>query len=359
MTIKLADEKTLEQIIGSMLVIGFEGTSLDNENGAKILSYLSDNLLGGVILFRHNIISPQQLAQMTTKLKAAKQDLIIAIDQEGGKVQRLTLEKGFTAYPAPEKVAELPENEAKQIYKNLSAELSSYGINLNFAPLVDVNNKTSLCPVIGGLGRSFSDNTDVIVKYGSICIDAHHENKVLTAIKHFPGHGFASGDSHLGMVDVTETASEIELVPFYELIAKQKVDMIMTAHIINKNIDSNDPATLSEVTIKKLLRDKGYDGVIVSDDLHMGAVQDHYSFKDTIIKAIKAGVDLLIFSNNPLACKNVENFIPDHDIPLKMIDIVKEAINEGILSEDMIDRSANRIELLKDSLFDDASCYLT
>lgn len=337
----------LDKEIASMLIMGFEGTNLHEEEVKKVSSYLDHDMLGGVILFARNIESPQQLKMLTDKFIDSKKDAFIAVDQEGGRVQRLTPTKGFKAFPSASSIAKLSTIEAKDIYSKLSLELNDHGINLNFAPVVDINNSSNPCPVIGSLERSFGEDSEKIIEYASICIDAHHENKIFTAIKHFPGHGLASSDSHLGLVDVTSTAKPEELIPFYKLIESRKVDMIMTAHIINKHLDPLHPATLSPFILKELLFKKGYDGVIVSDDLHMGAIASHYSFKDSVVMAINAGCNLLIFSNNPLACKNIMEFKPDHDIPLKFIRVVKEAIKEGEIDIEKIHTSYNKINSLK------------
>ncbi len=341
---------SLDQKIASMVIMGFEGKDSGSLDVQKITSYLEQDLLGGVIIFRHNIDSPTQLQSLTSNFITAKKDGFISVDQEGGKVMRLTPAKGFQGAPSPAVVAQGSSEDAYKIYDALSLELYNNGINLNFAPVADVNNATNPCPVIGALDRSFSDDVDKVLEYAGICIDAHHKNHIFTAIKHFPGHGLASGDSHLGLVDVTDTAKDEELVPFYQLIEQQKVDMIMTAHLMNRNLDPLYPATLSPAILKTLLRDKGYNGVIVSDDLHMGAIASHYSFNETVILAINAGCNILVFSNNPLACKNIENFMPDYDIPIKIIAVVKDAIAVGRLDIAIIDDSYAKIKTLKEKV---------
>ncbi len=338
---------SLDKKIGSMVIMGFEGKDPAGPDVQKVTSYLEQDLLGGVIIFRHNIDSPTQLQSLTQNFITAKKDGFVSVDQEGGKVMRLIPAKGFQGFPSPAMVAQGSPEDAFKVYDALSLELADNGINLNFAPVVDVNNATNPCPVIGALDRSFSDDVDKVVEYASICIDAHHKNQIFTAIKHFPGHGFASGDSHLGLVDVTETARDEELLPFYQLIKQQKVDMVMTAHLMNRNLDPEHPATLSPRILKTLLRDKGYNGVVVSDDLHMGAIASHYSFNESVILAINAGCNILVFSNNPLACKNIENFVPNYDIPIKIIAVVKDAIAAGRIDVATIDDSYAKIKALK------------
>lgn len=338
----------LDQEIASMIIMGFIGTGLSDSSTQKIIYYLQNNMLGGVILFGHNIESPKQLQTLTSAFNTAKHDAFTAVDQEGGKVQRLTSGKNFTGFPSASYVSEhYSVSDAKNLYRHMSAELAHNRLNLNVAPVVDITNPAQPCSVIGEIGRSFGSNPSTVIEYANAFIEAHHDNKIYTTIKHFPGHGLARGDSHLGLVDVTETAKPEELTPFYDLIERNKVDMIMTAHIVNKKLDLHYPATLSPTVLKTLLRDKGYDGIIVSDDLHMGAIIEHYSFEDSVRLAIQAGCDIMVFSNNPLACKNMPDFKPDYDIPLKVVRIVKDAIEAGTLSPERIHKSYNRIKLLQ------------
>jgi len=168
-------------------------------------------------------------------------------------------------------------------------------------------------------------------------------NRSLTAIKHFPGHGSSSGDTHIGLTDVADTYSTIELQSFAKLIEKRLVDMVMTSHIINRNFDPDYPVTLSGYYIKNILRkDLGYDGVVVSDDTQMGAITEHFSFAEAIIRAINAGCDLLIISNNGSTY--------DELAPYKAVDIIKDALQAGKISEAQIIRSLERIQALKSRL---------
>lgn len=341
----------LEKQIGAMLIMGFEGKYATDSIVQKTISYLEKDMLGGTILFRYNIDAPEQLKELTSSLNKANPHAFIAVDQEGGKVQRLTKEKGFTGFPSAYEVANtLDLQGASALYEIMGKELHDNGINLNFGPVVDLNNKEKPCSVIGGLGRSFSEEVSRVVEYASAFIDSHHNHKVATAIKHFPGHGYASGDTHAGMVDVTNTHSTTELQPFYELINKGKADMIMTAHIINQNYDLNHPVTLSPTALKTLLRDKGYDGIIVTDDLHMGAIVDSYGMEESIIHSIQAGNDLLVVSNNKLACQGSNNCVQDYDLPANFLKVVMQAIEDGKISKERISESYSRITKQKEKL---------
>ncbi|MFN7038333.1 MAG: beta-N-acetylhexosaminidase [Alphaproteobacteria bacterium] len=335
---------SIEDQIGSMLIIGFNGTDFNTSTGQGFLTKIENKHVGSVILFKYNIKSSDQLKELTQTIHDANPACTIYIDQEGGKVQRLR----FNEYPSAAYIAKnYTVEEAEEIYSDLAAELKEFGVDANFGPLVDLNNIKAPCQVIGGLDRSYSEDPDIVVDYASAFIEAHHKNSILTCIKHFPGHGYAQGDTHHGLVDVTETYNEIELLPFYKLIDQNKVDMIMTAHILNKNFDPNYPATLSKITLDKLLRNNGYDGVIVSDDLLMSALSENYEFEDLVIQSINAGCDMLIISNNAEACKHLPDYEPDNNIAIKIIDIVKKAIEKQVITEEQINNSYRRIVELK------------
>jgi len=223
-------------------------------------------------------------------------------------------------------------------------------------PVVDLENdpKDEKPPsIIASLNRSFSHDPDIVLDKATGYIDIFHKQGIVTCIKHFPGKGSAMKDSHKGMVDVTDTHTEIDLKPFYDLIKAGKADAVMTAHIINKRYDDYHPATLSQDTMKKLLREKGYDGVIVSDCLHMGAIQEHYSFEEGIVRSIQAGVDILILSNNSAANINAERGkgrIPSYELVEQTIEIIESAVNDGLIEKSHITESYQRILKLKSKI---------
>nr|NIT61089.1 glycoside hydrolase family 3 protein [Fodinibius sp.]NIV15782.1 glycoside hydrolase family 3 [Fodinibius sp.]NIY29669.1 glycoside hydrolase family 3 [Fodinibius sp.] len=223
--------------------------------------------------------------------------------------------------------------------QKIGRSLGNLGINMNFAPVLDLNVNPDN-PVIGSLERSFSADPKKVVKHASIYINTMNEHGVWSVLKHFPGHGSSKKDSHLGVVDVTETWSEKELIPYRKLINKGLGDAIMTAHIFNRNIDPDYPATLSKPTITGLLRNQlNYKGVVISDDLMMGAIRNEYGLKTTIInKAINAGVDILVFANNS---------IYDPEIVPKAHKIIRELVDQGKINRKQINRSYKRIIDLK------------
>jgi len=340
---------TLEQMIGQMIIVGFRGTEVDSSS--KIVQDINKYNIGGVILFDYdvplesfprNILTPEQTEKLTKDLKKlTRSDLLVTIDAEGGYVNRLKPEYGFIQIKSAAKMGEgRPEDTYLEALK-LGMELNSLRFNLNLAPVVDVNiNKNN--PVIGELKRSFSDDPIKVYQHAGFFIDAMHKYNIITAIKHFPGHGSSTEDSHLGLTNVTHTYNEeTELLPFKKLIESSKTDIIMTAHIMNTNIDPENPATLSSIFLKDILRDRlGYEGVIVSDDMQMKAITTHFGFEEAIIRAINAGCNLLIFSNNGSEY--------DEDITRKAVETIKTAVNEGKITEDKIRDSYNKIKKLKE-----------
>jgi len=342
-TTKASDNK-LKQMIGQMLIIGFE-QGVINEN-SPIVKYIQKYNIGGVILFDRfykdrkkvkNISSPKQLQLLTSKLQGySKNRLLISIDQEGGKVQRLKKSYGFPSTPSAKEISKKSLTQAKELYTTLSKMLYQNGINCNFAPVVDLSiNKNNY--VIEGLERSYGETPQLVTNYATVFIDALESKNILSVLKHFPGHGSSKDDSHKGFVDVTDTWNKIELEPYKNLIQNSKAKMIMTAHVFNKHLDPNYPATLSYKVNTNLLRKKlDFQGVIISDDLQMKAISEHYNLKDTVTLVINAGVDMLLFGNQ-LATQNID----------QLIDTIYSQVKNGSISYERIIESNQRIEKLK------------
>ncbi len=344
-------DEALADKIGELLMVGFRGTDLDDSD--PILEQVKAGQVGGVVLFdvdvatgsSRNIDSPEQLTALVAKLQnAAPSPLLVAVDQEGGRVSRLKERYGF---PPTLSHQELGERNSLELTSNQAREtagiLADVGINLNLAPVVDVNVDPA-SPVIGALGRSFSADPAVVTDHARAMIEAHRSAGVLTAVKHFPGHGSAPGDTHLGFVDVTDTWLPAELVPYRTLVSEGSVDAVMTAHVVNGQLDAQWPATLSAATIDGVLRDElGFNGVVVSDDLQMGAIVDHYGLETAVQQALSAGVDILLFANN-----NPRAYEPD--IAPRVVALVESLVREGALSEERIDESVERVRALKHRL---------
>jgi beta-N-acetylhexosaminidase len=324
----------LKNMIAKMLIVGFEDEDFD-----------PTYQLGGVILFdknyKHpkkpkNIIDPKQLKALTLTLTQLKNaPYFIAVDQEGGKVARLKTDKGFYQAPSAKEIAQLNLQEVHRLYKKQSLMLKEYGVNLNFAPDVDlsVNPQNK---VIYGLERSYGKEPDTVVKYASIMIEEQNKAGVISVLKHFPGHGSSLGDSHKGFVDVTKTWNKIELEPYKQLIAKNAVDMIMTAHVFNANLDDKYPATLSYNVNTKLLRQElDFHGVIVSDDMQMKAISDHYSLQEATSLAINAGVDMLVFGNQL-----------GSNTPKELVETIYSQVKNGKIPLQRIIEANKKIEFL-------------
>lgn len=347
---KKASEVTLDEKIGQMIKVGFRGFEAPPES--PIADIIKNYHIGGVVLFdydvptdsaRRNIQSPEQVQKLTDQLQSyADTPLLIAIDQEGGKVARLKEKFGFPASVSAEYLGTLNNPDSTRFYAQRTAvTLKKAGINTNLAPVVDLNTNPQN-PVIGGIDRSFSADPKTVVRHATIYINELHKHGILTTLKHFPGHGSSKDDSHKGIADVTKTWEKKELTPYKMLIDSGKADIIMTAHIFNARLDSTYPATLSKPVITGILRDSlGFNGVVMSDDLQMGAIRKYYDLKETIKLSIQAGVDMLSFANNSVF---------DPQIAAKAHRIIKELIDDGTISEERINQSYDRIMKLKDQI---------
>lgn len=352
---------TLEQKVGQMVMMGVDGTTPDAPGVQQALAQVRAGQLGGVILYRYNITDPAQVRALTDALQQVNPlelPLLVALDQEGGLVQRLRASNGFADTPSHEEVAatQTPD-QARATYSAMAQMVAGAGFNFNFGPVVDLRGDPldpehrAVSPVIGQLKRSFSDDPARVVSYATQFIQAHRDAGVLTALKHYPGHGLATNDSHLGLVDVTQTAQPVEQWPFQQLVASGMADAIMTAHLVNRNVDPDWPVTLSEKFIRPQLRTRdGFEGVVVTDDLHMGAIQQHHSLRESVVRAIVAGNDLLIFSNNPGAAKYVPDFVPRYDMGQHAATLVREAIERGELTHAQVDAAWQRLVRLRSRL---------
>ena len=303
--IECEDTAWLKQKIGSMIVVGFVGNHVKDNWFTHVADQLHNGQISGVLYFGRNIRDLKSVKAMNRYLhaKAAKGFApIIAIDQEGGKIQRLTARIGFPDTPSAHKIAgSMNVEQAEKTYAKMASSLAKLGFTLNLGPVVDLNlNRRN--PIIGRLQRSYSQDPKIVVKYAAAFIKAHRANGIVTALKHFPGHGSSLGDTHKQFVDVSKTWSPKELEPFSALIANDQVDLIMTAHIRNGKLQTAEdvhPVSLSEQVIENELRRKmKFGGVIISDDLQMKAVSENYKFDDALVKSVMAGNDLLLLAND-------------------------------------------------------------
>ncbi|MEO8287917.1 MAG: glycoside hydrolase family 3 N-terminal domain-containing protein [Chloroflexota bacterium] len=338
------EEETLDYKIGQMLMMGFRGSVLTPDN--PVVADIRDRHIGGVVLFdsqgagSSNITSAAQLKRLTADLQAiAPTPLLISVDQEGGSVARLKPQYGFAQTVSQQYLGNL--NDASTTYRyadETAGTLRSTGINMNLAPVVDLNTNPSN-PVIGVYGRSFSADPLTVTTHSEQVINAHREHGIFCTLKHFPGHGSSRADSHLGFTDVTATWSPVELEPYMDIIRAGLCDVVMTAHIFNANLDPDLPATLSRKTITGLLRDDfGFDGVVMTDDMQMRAITDNYSFETALRLAILAGVDIITIGNNMLYGPGTTALA---------ISTIKQLVANDLIPIERIDQSYQRIKLLK------------
>ena len=339
---------SLDVKIGQMLMLGFQGATVGEDQ--SIIDALRDLHVGTVVLFDidlstrrarpRNIVSPEQVAQLTADLQAlATLPLLISIDQEGGVINRLKAKYGFPTTLSHAALGERNDPEYTREQAGVIAQtLADAGINLNLAPVVDVRvNPNS--PIIARVERSFSADPQLVATHAEAYIDAHHDRGVKCTLKHFPGHGSAVNDTHLGFTDVTNTWSETELIPYRELIGKGKVDAVMTAHIFNSKLDPDLPATLSPAVITGLLRQQlGFDGVVISDDIQMRGITDLFKVEKAFELAILAGVDMIAVANNLTYSGTIAE---------RFVTTVKRLLDTGVIDEARIDQSYQRVLRLK------------
>lgn len=330
----------LNEMIGQMIIVGFVGDNVKSKGFKEVLKQVENNEISGVIFFEDNIKNKEEFLKMTSALKnsKAKYPPFIAIDMEGGYVQRMNKNNGFKNFKSAKQISKLTEDEAYKEYFEMAKMLKEADINLNFAPCVDLAvNKES---IIEQKERSYSNDPKVVVKYAKQFIKAHEKNNIITSIKHFPGHGSPTGDTHLGFVDATKTYSDNELYPYLYLADVSPLQTVMISHLYNKNIDKKYPASLSYQTIEKFLRvQTNFDGVIITDDLDMGAIRKNYDLYEIVSLSINAGENILLFSNRF-----------EHD--KKLVDKINLAIKKGlvdgyILSDNLVNSYERIIKLKK------------
>lgn len=334
---------SLDFKIGQMIIVGISGKQVAKDD--PLLKDIANGQVGGIILYEKNISSwdsYMRLKKMTWTLQQkAPVPLFVAIDQEGGKVNRLKTKYGFPKSVTAEYLGQTYNPDSTFFYSEITAStLAGLGINVNFAPVVDLS-IFKQNPVIAKPGRSFSDDPDSATVHAEQVVNAHRKFGVVTALKHFPGHGSSHHDTHLGIADVTEYWQSKELIPYRSLLEKNKVDAIMTAHIVNKRLEPKGlPGTLSKTIMTGLLRDSlNYNGVIFSDDMQMHAITKHYGLEKALKLSILAGVDVLMFSNN---IQGSENRTVD-----RVHRVIKELVMDGTITEERIDKSYRRILKLK------------
>lgn len=316
--------------VGQLLMIGIHGKTLNDD--AKFM--LNEYRVGGIILFDRNMESKDQVKSLITDINktgksAGLTPLFIGIDQEGGAVARM--EEQLIKVPPAEELGKEPIEQAVSLAKQSGTELKDLGFNINFAPVADL-----------GLtyGRSFSTNPDDVVRYASAVGKAYDEAGLWYSYKHFPGIGKTDVDLHAdtSVVPVSkETLLNEDTKVFVDLIKQSKPNTyaIMVSHAMYPQIDADHPSSLSKAIITDWLRkDMGYNGVVVTDDMDMGALAKHYTFGDMAVQSILAGSDIL------LVCHEYEHMQEAYNGLMK-------AVKDGRISKERLDESVKRILLMK------------
>lgn len=293
-------EVPLPQMIGQLLVISYSGTTTASRGVEQVRQAIRSSRVGGVLTFRHNIASADAIRGVNEAFRNAHPVLpaMIAVDQEGGAVMRVKPSEGGPDTPSAARIAKGTEANAKAAYDAMARNLADLGFTVNFGPVVDlaVNPKN---PVIARFGRAYSASADEVVRFARTFIDAHDAHGVGTALKHFPGHGSSTADSHDGAIDLSPTWSKTELLPFRELIDSGTAAMVMIGHLELDGVTGPDglPASLSPNAINGVLRqDMCFGGVVVSDDLAMDAISNSWDAAEATRLMIEAGGDIALLS---------------------------------------------------------------
>lgn len=334
---------TLEEKVGQILITHFKGDSLNAE--AKVL--IEDLHVGGIIYYNwaNDLSSPNQVSELSSNLQMlAKIPLLIATDQEGGLVARLS--KGFTIFPGNKALGVTGQLElAEECAFAMGQEMLSVGINMNLAPVVDINNNPRN-PVIGI--RSFGDSSETVTAFAKKALQGYHRAGVMTSLKHFPGHGDVISDSHEELPIIKKTKEELqklEFIPFASLA--QNSDTVMTAHVMIPSLDAYNCATLSKPILDILRLEMNFKGVILSDSLVMEALlKNGASIKDIAIQAFNAGCDMLILGGKQLIGTRLNYELTIKDI-YEIHQSLVEAVKSGLISQTRLNESVERILRLK------------
>jgi beta-N-acetylhexosaminidase len=296
--------QSLEQMAGQMIIVGFKGDDVGDASVKAVRDEIAAGTLGGVMYLKPNVKSLAAVKAMNAAFRAAAPDLppFLTLDQEGGAVERLTSAVGFQELPNAETIAAKDSPaEAEATYADLAKAIANEGFTVNFGPVADLNINPDN-QIIAKYGRSFGKSGKTVAAYDQAFIQAHHDAGLLTALKHFPGHGSSTADSHAGFVDISKTWSPSELDPYKALFAGGYDDFVMVGHLYHKDYAGSGavklPASLSPEWIEGVLRGQlKFAGVVISDDLEMGAIRKQFDLHDTVVGAVNAGVDVLLFSN--------------------------------------------------------------
>ena len=333
----------LAQDVAELLLMGFHGAGPHSFSARLLARQVRRGQVGSVFFVHHNVGKPAKLAALLSLFGGAGAPPLLAIDHEGGSVQRLKVRHGVTILPGAKDLCNrLSPAEAQDTYARAGAELRRIGFNLTLGPVLDVHDPGN--PAIGQFGRAYDSDVERIAEYGKAFVAGSLQAGLVCAAKHFPGHGRAFSDSHFEPANASATWNEDELVPFERLFAApEPPPVVMVGHLRVDGLDpSGQPATLSAPMITGLLREKlGYRGVVMTDDIDMGAISTLLPRKEAFIAALAAGNDLVMIKNL---------FGYDPRVPERAVAWVREGIARGQLSEVAIKASAARVRALRAAL---------
>ena len=326
----------LDLAIGRLMMVGFSGKSAKGKFSRTIASHISKGRASSVIYLAPNIGSRRDIVGLNNLFHQANV-AHIAIDHEGGTVQRLRKKHGFTRLASALQIARKKDvSGAEKIYGIAAQELAKAGFTLNLGPVADLHQSSN--PVIGKNRRAYGADPNVVAAYAGAFVRAHRRFGIRTSLKHFPGHGLSRKDSHHGFVDIRDSWRPEELEPFSLLIRAGLADIVMTGHLFVRvsEADNGVLATFSRTLVQDVLRQKlHFNSLVMTDDLDMGAVRKVARPREAAIRAVEAGYDLLLLSNS---------LKPDPDLPAEAVGWIRSAIREGRIREDQIFRSAQRVD---------------
>jgi beta-N-acetylhexosaminidase len=326
-------QMTINEKIGQMVMAGIDGTTINAQTKALIQDYQ----VGGIIFYKDNLASTKQTVELINSLKQSNLrnaiPLWLSLDEEGGRVTRLPDE--LHKFPTNTVIGQANnEKFSFSAGSTLGLELKAYGLNMDFAPVLDINSNPKN-PVIGN--RSFGVNADVVTKLGVQTMKGLQSQSKVSVVKHFPGHGDTSVDSHVGLPVVQHDLNrlrKLELIPFAEAI-KNKADAVMVAHILLPKIDAKNPASFSKAIITGILRNElGFQGLVISDDMTMGAIAKNYELGEAAVKAVQAGVDVVLVGHK-------------YEKEVRVILALRQAVKDKRISMEQLDTSVTHILMLK------------
>ena len=333
---------SLDIKIGQMIMLGYNGSAFNRND--PVVNEIKNGRVGGIVFFEKNVSDINAKESLTNLINGLQANstipLFISIDQEGGIVNRLKPKYGFPRSVTAEYLGKIDNLDSTKYYaRSMAKTLSEMGINLNFAPVLDLNINPQN-PIIAAHGRSFSKDPAVATKHARIIIDELRNKKVIAVGKHFPGHGSSLTDTHKGNADVTRTWVKDEIEPYKQLIREDKLEAVMVAHIVNAKLDpAMLPGTLSGLMVNGLLRDSlSFEGVAFSDDMRMKAITKYYSYEEAIELGVSSGLDVLAYTFNTNTDERTIDFIHK---------LIRQLVEEGTISEERIDQSYQRIMKLK------------